>query len=1081
MSAPSFSSFPPSFSSFPNLESGPSNGESDRERGRGKGSEREWDKERKPKHKHRDREGKGKSERRHRSPSTEGHTRAHNPGVDLPKHDEAYRLYITDTKGDPLTLQYGGLYTGDVPRYRLYRGGRQILGLSKSWTVFRRSGNGIEVGFRGTSKLVGLSDSSTRSLLALPPTKKLLPSTTSSSKYEEVDGVIRLPTRRGRKQPEDSYRAITISRDADLDSDSDSTASSAVGEDSEDEGSVGSPTLNTLQLTIKNLEQELTEKPAAIDKWLTLLNHTLSTIPITSRNATKARSEITVAVLSRALSADPHNMTSKLLRLRYIKAGEEIWQEAKLTAEWEEALKVGGVEIWIEWLEWRIRNCKKGMDGLVEDVSRIYATLRNDNTEAAELMRLRVFWRMTIVYKNAGFTEKAMAMFQAQVELTFKVPQRLLNAPLEARLAELEEFWDSEAPRIGEEGAHGWNRWHGSGKPSATPLSATLTRGDGKQVTQLDPYRQWAFCETQQDQSSLFPAKSFDDETEADPYSTVLFSDIRAFLFEARFPSTWSTLRLAWLSFLGLHVPGFVASLTDHDLNWDDRWNMGYLTNQPHLDIIFPTDANRKALTTESSAGVLVGREREYANSFGIPVRVWGNGVVGCLDAAVNGSRELRSWWTQEDVAGVDVLVVRRVFAQLRTGSRDVGWDELALAFESVVNLKNSLKLSRSLVSTAQDSLLHWAAHAQLERMRGRLDDARKVYQTVLIASKPAQTTTGLPILWWDWAELEWMAGNDEQAINIVLRSIGLESASSGAVVLRAKRGLEDSAEALKPFIYDEVKAKEREAWIKLRALLEIITGKDVASMLQVFDTYIQSRDCPDVANESILTASLVLLYRYGFILKNPVPPTIIRERASEALELYPSNSVILGIFLESEKGQGVWGRVRRMLSDADMNVGKVKDVARRVEEVWVAGWEKGRWGSEIERTRSGLAGAVESERTRASPVIWRIYLEFEIRTGDLHKAKRILYRAIGECPLYKGLYMLAFGVLRSAFAAHELNSLADLMAERGLRLRKGLDEVLEESDIEGAEEQAWDSEEEESELSEIEQRADELRRLMPY
>jgi len=42
--------------------------------------------------------------------------------------------------------------------------------------------------------------------------------------------------------------------------------------------------------------------------------------------------------------------------------------------------------------------------------------------------------------------------------------------------------------------------------------------------------------------------------------------------------------------------------------------------------------------------------------------------------------------------------------------------------------------------------------------------------------------------------------------------------------------------------------------------------------------------------------------------------------------------------------------------------------------------------------------------RTRASSVIWRIYLEFEIRAGDLERAKGLLYRAIGECPFYKGL-----------------------------------------------------------------------------
>lgn len=64
-------------------------------------------------------------------------------------------------------------------------------------------------------------------------------------------------------------------------------------------------------------------------------------------------------------------------------------------------------------------------------------------------------------------------------------------------------------------------------------------------------------------------------------------------------------------------------------------------------------------------------------------------------------------------------------------------------------------------------------------------------------------------------------------------------------------------------------------------------------------------------------------------------------------------------------------------------------------------------------------------------------------------------------------------------FAPSELNSLVDLMAERGLRLRKGLDEVLDGWDMESEEGQEEGSEE--GGEREIEQRAEELRRLMPY
>lgn len=35
--------------------------------------------------------------------------------------------------------------------------------------------------------------------------------------------------------------------------------------------------------------------------------------------------------------------------------------------------------------------------------------------------------------------------------------------------------------------------------------------------------------------------------------------------------------------------------------------------------------------------------------------------------------------------------------------------------------------------------------------------------------------------------------------------------------------------------------------------------------------------------------------------------------------------------------------------------------------------------------------------------MIWRIFIEFEIRAKELGRAKKLLYRAIGDCPIVKG------------------------------------------------------------------------------
>ena len=73
---------------------------------------------------------------------------------------------------------------------------------------------------------------------------------------------------------------------------------------------------------------------------------------------------------------------------------------------------------------------------------------------------------------------------------------------------------------------------------------------------------------------------------------------------------------------------------------------------------------------------------------------------------------------------------------------------------------------------------------------------------------------------------------------------------------------------------------------------------------------------------------------------------------------------------------------------------------------------------------------------------------------------------------------MLAFGPLRSVFQNRELNALADGMAERGIRMRRGLDEVLEEW-VPKTEELNDDLDNKEED--EIEYNAKELRRLQPF
>ncbi|KAJ6574984.1 NRDE-2, necessary for RNA interference-domain-containing protein [Mycena capillaripes] len=980
-------------------------------------------------------------------PKDQKELKDHRPKDEPAPSDSTSRLFYSDRKGDRLFQQYGGLNSRDVPKYHGACPGRVILGLPPSFSAFRTS-HGIEVGAPGKIKMPSLTDASSRALLSRNPTRSLVNATASSSKYEERDGIIRLPSRTVHEQ---AYRSIeNINANSDSESESDA-AESDIGDSSEDE------TRNSYQTTLKSINERLAAEPRSVSNWLSLLSHTLLTAPTTSKNATRARSEMSISILSRAIVV---NGSSCVLRVKYLQAGEEVWHESKVRAEWEDALrKVQGVEIWMEWFEWRIRKGTRGISAVVEDAKRALAAVPHD-----EVGQVRIFWRLAVAFQHTGFGERATALFQAQAELTFRIPQALYGLPLPHRLDSLEEFWESECPRLGEAGAQGWDSWYSSGRPSAPPSS----QSNPTPVEDLDPYRKFGFSESFADRALFLPRRSTDPEADSDPYAIIMFTDVRDLLLNLDLPSAKVVFRYAWLTVLGLHLPGFTAAhepVSDASVNLDDRWCHTYLTRPAYLDAMFPKGSQSR-IVNDAVAGVIIGREREYTNGLCNPILSWGWCTVRPLEVP-SADGKTRALWNQEDLDGVDLTFVRNVFEQLRLKNNDIHWDLLALAFAAATSVKSALKLSRGFLSTAPDSLVHWAAHGRLEQLRGRSDDARKVYETVLSTPSPA-ARPGTGQLWWDWAELEWLAGKADAALKVILRSVGIEG-SGGVVLLRAKRNLDDNVDAAED-------GEAREPWVKLRALMELLTSNELEQALQIFDNQLSRETVGSPQHERFILSQLLMLYRHGAVLRNPTPPVLLRERVEKAIKLYPSNSVLLGVFLEGEKGQGVWGKVRAMLGEG---LGVEKGVLRRIEEVWIAGWDKSRWEAEVERTRSGLAAAVDSERTRQSAILWRIFIEFEIRTGQLNRAKKLLFRALGDCPLVKELYLVAFGPLRGVFSAQELNGFADTMAERELRLRRGLDEFLE-----GWEENAPSDMDEDAEYNgpdEIENAAKEYRQLLPY
>ena len=249
------------------------------------------------------------------------------------------------------------------------------------------------------------------------------------------------------------------------------------------------------------------------------------------------------------------------------------------------------------------------------------------------------------------------------------------------QLDQLEEFWESEVPRVGEADASGWATWYTSSrsqweKPS--PLVAPPKRSSSG-----DPYTRWAEDELSVDCTHQLPTRTIDD-LEEDPYSTILFSDIRPLLLQLQTLRAKQVFRLIWLSFLGLYLPGLSASLSPVPSDCaDDRWSCGHLSSPRSLSAIFPLKTSSR-ITADSQAGVLIGRERDYSSVFG-PVKNWSYGVFDSMDSVGSGHWRM---WSSAELENVKQDLVREIFRQCRITDESEDWSILMIAFESAISTK---------------------------------------------------------------------------------------------------------------------------------------------------------------------------------------------------------------------------------------------------------------------------------------------------------------------------------------------------------------------------------------------------------
>ena len=94
----------------------------------------------------------------------------------------------------------------------------------------------------------------------------------------------------------------------------------------------------------------------------------------------------------------------------------------------------------------------------------------------------------------------------------------------------LEEFWESETPRVGEANANDYSGWVSSGRPEAIPTNESCTQTNADVIPLVHSFSSWYTDKTRADRLFRTPARSTSERAASGPYATVLFSDIRPLL-----------------------------------------------------------------------------------------------------------------------------------------------------------------------------------------------------------------------------------------------------------------------------------------------------------------------------------------------------------------------------------------------------------------------------------------------------------------------------------------------------------------------------------------------------------------------
>ncbi|ERE73670.1 putative UPF0614 protein [Cricetulus griseus] len=658
-------------------------------------------------------------------------------------------VFRTDKKPDPANWEYKSLYRGDIARYK--RKGNSCLGINPkkqciSWegapAAKKHSHKHLERYF--TKKNVGLLHTegiavcaSTEPLSSEPvtfiPVKDSADAATPVATWLNPLGIYDQSTTQwlqGQGPPEQE------SKQSDSQQDRESAA---------------------LKARVEEFNRKVRENPRDTQLWMAFVafqDEVMKSPGLYAleegeqekhRKSLKLLLEKKLAVLERAIESNPSSVDLKLAKLQLC---AEFWEPSALAKEWQKLLFLhpNNTDLWQRYLSF----CQSQFGTFsVSKLHSLYgkclstlsavkdgSILSHPVLPGTEEAMFALFLQQCHFLRQAGHSEKVISLFQAMVDFTFFKPDSVKELPTKVQVEFFEPFWDSGEPRVGEKGARGWRAWmHQQERGGWVLVNPDEDEEEPEEDDQeikdktLPKWQIWLAVERSRDQRHWRPwrpdkTKKQTEEDCEDPerqactlhYSrvsvSVLFDDIGQSLIRLSSPGLQFQLIEAFLQFLG--VPsGFLPPASCLYLAMDES-------------SIFDSELyDEKPLTyfNPSFSGIsCVG----YMEQLGCPRWTKGHSREG-----------------EEFVRNVFHLVLplfsgkqksQLCLSWLRYEVAKVIWCLHTKKKRLKSQGKNCKKLAKNLLKEPENrnNFCLWKQYAHLEWLLGNIEDARKVFDTAL-------------------------------------------------------------------------------------------------------------------------------------------------------------------------------------------------------------------------------------------------------------------------------------------------------------------------------------------------------------